>query len=198
MKTYQDAIKTGVKTLMIAVACLLSSLVFSQSKTPGSIEYLKFCNGIKGLTLGEDISQIPAQKLIYLDNDAKPDADSCIRYQYKDSSLLVLGDSLLLDAIGFRAYKNKIVNIYLFFRMTDAYKILSDFLKAYGPFTARPNAYADIYNWDTRALNLSLRYQVKTKMGVAIFSNKSLENEIAANRPSVILKDAYQSFSVLY
>ncbi|MFB0496283.1 hypothetical protein ABID99_002520 [Mucilaginibacter sp. OAE612] len=35
-------------------------------------------------------------------------------------------------------------------------------------------------------------------MGVAIFSNKNLENEIAANRPSVLLKDAYQSFSVLY
>ncbi|XHR97736.1 hypothetical protein ACFJIV_14375 [Mucilaginibacter sp. UC70_90] len=198
MKAYYETLKTGIKTLLIAIACLLPPLVFSQSKTPGSVEYLKFRNGIKGLTLGEDISLIPAHKLSYLDNDAKPDADSCIRYQYKDSSLLAQGDSLLLDAIGFRTYKNKIVNIYLFFKMTDAYKILGDFLKAYGPFTARPNAYADIYNWDTSALNLSLRYQVKTEMGVAIFSNKNLENEIAANRPSVILKDAYQSFSVLY
>ncbi|WPV01527.1 hypothetical protein SNE26_07045 [Mucilaginibacter sp. cycad4] len=198
MKTYHEALKTGVKTLLIAIACLLPSLVFSQSKTPGSVEYLKFCNGISGLTLGEDISQIPAYKLAYLDNDDKPDADSCIRYQYKDSSLLVQGDSLLLDAIGFRTYKNKIVNIYLFFKMTDAYKILGDFLKAYGPFTGRPNNYADIYNWDTSALNLSLRYQVKTEMGVAIFSSKHLESEIAANKPAVILKDAYQSFSVLY
>jgi len=118
---------------LIAIACLLPSLVFSQSKTQGSVEYLKFCNGIKWLTLGEDISQIPAHKLTYLDNDAKPDADSCIRYQYKDSSSLIQGDSLLLDAIGFRVYKNKIVNIYLFFKMTDAYKILDYFLKAYGP-----------------------------------------------------------------
>lgn len=198
MKAYYESLTTGIKTLLIAIACLLPSLVFSQSKTPGSVEYLKFCNGIGGLTLGEDISQIPARKLTYLDNDAKPDADSCTRYQYKDSSSLIQGDSLLLDAIGFRVYKNKIVNIYLFFKMTDAYKILDYFLKAYGPFTGRPNAYADIYNWDTSALNLSLRYQVKTEMGVAIFSNKNLENEIAANRPSVLLKDAYQSFSVLY
>lgn len=82
--------------------------------------------------------------------------------------------------------------------MAEAYKILDYFLKAFGPFTGRPNAYADIYNWDTTALNLSSRYQVKTEMGVAIFSNKNLENEIAANRPSVLLKDAYQSFCVLY
>ncbi|WP_167516144.1 hypothetical protein [Mucilaginibacter metallidurans] len=49
--------------------------------------------------------------------------------------------------------------------MADAYKILDYFLKAFGPFTGRPNANADIYNWDTTALNLSLRYQVKTEMG---------------------------------
>jgi hypothetical protein len=198
MKTYYEAPKTGIKMLLIIIGCLLPTLVFSQSKTPGSVEYLKFCNGINGLTLGEDISQIPSYKLTFLDNDDKPDADSCTHYQYKDSSSLALGDSLSLDAIGFRTYKNKIVNIYLFFKMGDAYKILSDFLKAYGPFTERPNNYADIYNWDTSALNLSLRYQVKTEMGVAIFSSKHLENEIAANKPAVILKDAYQSFSVLY
>jgi hypothetical protein len=142
--------------------------------------------------------KISADKLTYLDNDSKPDADSCIRYQYKDSSLLALGDSLSLNAIGLRAYKNKIVNIYLFFRMPDAYKILNNFLNAYGPFTGRPNAYADIYNWDTSVLNLSLRYQVKTEMGVAIFSSKNIENQIAANRPAAILKDADQSLSVLY
>lgn len=198
MKTYYEVSKTGIKMLLIIIACLSPLLVFSQSKTPGSVEYLKFCNGINGLTLGEDISQIPSYKLTFLDNDDKPDADSCIHYQYKDSSSLALGDSLSLDAIGFRTYKNKIVNIYLFFKMGDAYKILSDFLKAYGPFTERPNNYADIYNWDTSVLNLSLRYQVKTEMGVAIFSSKHLENEIAANKPAVILKDAYQSFSVLY
>ncbi|SEM61328.1 hypothetical protein SAMN05192574_101175 [Mucilaginibacter gossypiicola] len=198
MKAYYQLSKNAIKTLLIVVACLLPSLVYSQFKTPGSVEYLKFCNGINGLTLGEDVAQIPSHKLSYLDNDDRPDADSCVRYQYKDSSLLVLGDSLSLDAIGFRTYKNKIVNIYLFFKMGDAYKILSDFLKAYGPFTGRPNNYADIYNWDTSALNLSLRYQVKTEMGVAIFSSKHLENEIAANKPAVILKDAYQSFSVLY
>jgi hypothetical protein len=198
MKTYYKAPKTGIKILLIIIACLLPSLVFSQSKTPGSVEYLKFCNGINGLTLGEDISQIPSYKLTFLDNDDKPDADSCIRYQYKDSSSLALGDSLSLDAIGFRAYKNKIVSIYLFFKIDDAYKMLSDFLKVYGPFTGRPNNYADIYNWDTSLLNLSLRYQVKTEMGVAIFSSKHFENEIATNKPAVIFKDAYQSFSVLY
>ncbi|WP_413667909.1 hypothetical protein ACEN9X_26035 [Mucilaginibacter sp. Mucisp86] len=198
MKTSNEVPKTAIKKLLIVVACLLPVLVFSQSKTPGSVEYLKFCNGINGLTLGEDIAQIPSYKLSYLDNDAQPDADSCVRYQYKDSSLLVLGDSLLLNAIGFRAYKNKIVSIYLFFRMSDAYKVLSDFLKAYGPFTGRPNNYADIYNWDTSMLNLSLRYQVKTEMGVAIFTSKHLENEIAANRPAIIFKNAYQSFSALY
>ncbi|UOE52352.1 hypothetical protein MTO98_14825 [Mucilaginibacter sp. SMC90] len=198
MKTYYEASNAVLKKLLIAIACLLPALAFSQSKTPGSIEYLKFCNGINGLTLGEDISQLPSYKLTYLDNDDKPDADSCVRYQYKDSSLLALGDSLLLDAVGFRTYKNKIVNIYLFFKMPDAYKILDNFLKTYGPFTGRPDNYADIYNWDTSALNLSLRYQVKTEMGVAIFSSKRLEHALAADKPGLIIKDAYQSFSVLY
>jgi hypothetical protein len=200
MKTYHETLKASIKKLLIAIVCLLPSLVFSQAKTPGSVEYLKYCNGINGLTLGEDISQIPACKLSFLDNDDKPDADSCISYQYKDSNNILSAkeDSLSLNAIGLRTYKNKIVNIYLFFKMADAYKILRNFLNTYGPFTERPNAYADIYNWDTSMLNLSLRYQVKTEMGVAIFSNKNLENEIAANRPGIIFKDAYQSFSTLY
>jgi hypothetical protein len=198
MKTHYETSKAGVKKWLIVLVCFLPSLAFSQSDKTGSIEYLKRCNGINGLTLGQDISQIPSYKLSFLDNDNKPDADSCISYQYKDSCLLTLGDSLSLDAIGLRTYKNKIVNIYLFFKMTDAYKVLSNFLNAYGPFTDRPNAYADIYNWDTSVLNLSLRYQVKTDLGVAIFSDKNLEYEIATNTPAIIFKNAYQSLSVLY
>lgn len=195
MKTYYEALKIGTKMVLI-VACMLPSLAFSQSKK-GTVEYLKFCNGIKGLTLGEDVNHIPSYKLSYLDNDDKPDADNCLSYQYKSDSSSAQTDSLSIDAIGLRTYKNKIVNIYLFFKMGDAYKILGNFLNMYGPFTNRPDAYADVYNWDTSLLNLSLRYQVKTEMGVAIFSDKELESELAADKRNIALKEAYQSVSVL-
>jgi len=92
--------------------------------------------------------------------------------------LLKLAGDLKLDLIGIRTYKNKIVNIYLFFKLSDGYKILRVLLTNYGLFTDRPYDYADIYNWDSSTINLSLRYNVKVDLGVAIFTCNRLENEI--------------------
>ena len=151
---------------------------FSQSKKPGSIEYLKYSNGFGNIFLGSDLSQLTEYKLAFLDNDNKFDADSCLKFEYRDANLLKLAGDLKLDLIGIRTYKNKIVNIYLFFKLSDGYKILRVLLTNYGLFTDRPYDYADIYNWDSSTINLSLRYNVKVDLGVAIFTCNRLENEI--------------------
>jgi hypothetical protein len=183
--------------LFLIILSFSPSLVWSQSSVNGSVESLKANNGFGNLLLGHNITELPAQNLTYLDDDSRIDPDSCLKYQYHDDKLLALGDSLSLDAIGLRTFQNKIVNVYLFFKMQDAYKVLSNFLNAYGPCTSRPDAYSDIYNWDTSQLSLSLRYQVKTDIGVAIFTSKEMENTMAADKYSQSLKTSYQSISAL-
>lgn len=198
MKTnYKSAFYRLAAGLLLVMFSFAPSLVWSQSKTGGSVESLKINNGFGNLLLGHNITELPAQNLTYLDDDRKVDPDSCLKYQYHDDNLLALGDSLSLDAIGLRTYQNKIVNVYLFFKMSDAYKVLSNFLNAYGPCTSRPDAYADIYNWDTNKLSLSLRYQVKADLGVAIFTSKDMENTIGAGKYNQSLKTTYQSISAL-
>jgi hypothetical protein len=150
----------------------------SQPKKPGSIEYLKYSNGFGDISLGADLNQLPGYKLAFLDNDNKFDADSCLKFEYRDANLLRLAGDLNLDLIGIRAYKNKVVNIYLFFKLSDGYKILSVLLTNYGLFTNKPYDYADIYDWNSSTVNLSLRYNVKVDLGVAIFTCNRLAHEI--------------------
>jgi hypothetical protein len=174
-----NLINNKAKGLLFMIVLLVPALVFSQpKKKPGSIEYLKLCNGFNGICLGSDINLVPNAKLAFLDGDYKLDADSCLKYQYRDMDFLKVGDNLNLNLVGFRTYKNKIVNIYLFFKRADGYKVLSNFIASYGVFTDKPNDYQDIYNWNSSTMSLSLAYELKLDYGVAIFTSKSLENEI--------------------
>lgn len=184
--------------LLFLLICSQSSLTYAQAFKPRSVQYLTATNGINSqIALGADIRDLPATKLSYLDNDNSVDADSCIKYAYNDPDILVApGDSLNLDMIGIRAYKNKIVNIYLFFKIEDAYKVLNRFINMYGQFTDRPDNYSDIYNWDSSISSLSLRYQHKADLGVAIFTSKKLQNEIAANKQRSITRDYSQALSL--
>jgi hypothetical protein len=162
------------------LSILLPAVVFSQlkSKKPGSIEYLKFSNGFNGIVLGNSIDQVPNYELSYLDGDNKFDTDSCLKFAYKDTSLLKLSGDVYLDLIGLRTYKNKVVNIYLFFKRADGYKVLRNFLTAYGLFTNKPSDYVDIYNWNSSKINLSLSYEIPADLGVAIFTCNPLVQEM--------------------
>lgn len=172
------------------------SITFAQGAGQGSIDYLKYCNGINNIILGSDVQNLGVSKLSYLDGDSRIDADSCFKYEYKDERLLAMGDSLNLDLIGIRTYKDKVINIYLFFKMNDAYKVLNNFINAYGQFTDRPDNYTDIYNWNSSMVNLTLRYQYKADLGIAIFTSKQLEDEMMANKLRVTAKDDYQALSL--
>lgn len=160
---------------MLTSLCLPFS-AFCQVK-PGSIEYLKYINGIGELHLGADISTIPGNKLAYLDGNSQLDADSCLTFAYRDT-LLVKLNNVLLDQIGIRTYKNKIVNIYLFFPQSESGKLLYKFLVDFGNFTERPNPYKDIYKWNSSNVDLSLLFEVKTDLGIAIFTSKKIINDI--------------------
>jgi hypothetical protein len=152
---------------------------YSQPKKQGTIEYLKFTNGFNGIKLGADLQHLPDYKLAFLDGDNQFDADSCLMFAYEDPDLLKLDSNLNVQLIGLRTYKDKVVNIYIFFKLSDGYKMLHNFLTNYGLFTSKPSDYVDIYNWTSSKINLSLRYEVKVDLGVAIFTCNDLEDEIA-------------------
>jgi hypothetical protein len=173
------AIITAVKLLLIAGICL-PQIAISQVNKPGSIEYLKFCNGYKELVLGADIKTIRVDKLNYLDGNSRPDEDACFKYEYRDSSILQLPDSSTLDLVAIRTFNDKIINIYLFFKRSRGYSLLNGFLNTFGTFTDRPDNYSDIYNWTSNFITLSLRYQMNTDLGIAIYTSKTLEREMAA------------------
>jgi hypothetical protein len=130
--------------------------------------------------LGANIKIIPPAKLDYLDGDSSPDIDSCFRYVYKDEDILSLSNSVSLELVGFRAYKNKIVNIYLFFRREDGYRILKILTANYGPSTQKSGDFT--YCWTTSAVNLSLMYKPDDdNLGVAIFTFNAINPKPYSN-----------------
>jgi hypothetical protein len=168
------------KTLFIFFL-LLPLAVFPQGKVikPGSLAYLKLVNGYNGIVLGSEVTQLTKSKLEFLDGDSKLDADSCLKLAFNDTTVLKVGKDLYLDMIGLRTYKNRIVNIYVFFKKSDGYKVFRDFLTTFGLFTSKPNDYADIYNWTSANVDLSLRYEDKVDLGVAVFTCNPLLREMA-------------------
>jgi len=179
--------------LFIIIFCV-PSLLLGQKPKIGTIEFLKSTNGIKDIVLGADIKTLPYSKVSYLDGDSGFDADSCLKFAISDSTALRIDDNLSLDMIGIRTYKNKIVNIYLFFRKADAYLILNNFLSIYGVFTSRPFEYSNIYNWDSRAVSLSLMYQADVEDGVAVFTCSQLANHLVEVREMAMAKKDPQTF----
>ncbi|MCO5948021.1 hypothetical protein [Mucilaginibacter flavidus] len=161
----------------------------AQKKKIGTLEYLKYSNGIQGLTLGADINTLNYSNLKYLDDDNKFDADSCLKFAIGDTTVLKINGDLNLDLIGIRTYKNKIVNIYLFFRKTDAYILLHNFLSTYGVFTSKPVEYSNMYNWDSGTVSLSLMYQADVDDGVAVFTCNPLVHRIAEVKELAAMKE---------
>jgi hypothetical protein len=169
--------------LAVALTILcLPVMANAQGTRAGSIEYLKSANGLNNIRLGADVRTLGLSNLPYMDGDSRVDADSCLKYAYNDEQVLAMADSVNLDMIGIRTYKDRVVNIYVFFKMSDAYKVLNNFISTYGQFTERPDNYADVYNWNTNTVNLSLNYQYKGDLGVATFTSKPVENEIASDK----------------
>jgi hypothetical protein len=162
------------------IFCLLiPCTVHSQEIKSGSVQYLQATNGFKDLKLGSITKLIPAYKLIYMDGNNKPDADSCYRYIYQDDSILKLGDGLMLDRVGLRTYNNQIVDIYLFFKSADGYKVLKNFIANYGACNDRPADFT--YIWNTGDVSLSLHYEEGLDLGVAIFSSKKMKQLVQQN-----------------
>jgi hypothetical protein len=171
----------SIRYIETLVWLLLPFCAICQVPKKGSIEYLKYSNGVNGIRLGSDIESIDT-KLDFLDGNSNLDADSCLNFEYKDTTMLKTGEHISFDLIGIRTYKNKIINIYLFFQRALSYRILNDFLVLYGPFTYRPASYRGIYYWGSSAVNLSLLYEAKVEMGVAIFTCNQVNQEMLANK----------------
>jgi hypothetical protein len=169
--------------LIFSVAIIFFSLNgFSQAFKEGKLKSLIKSNGYKGIVLGADISDVMMHyRLSYLDDNTGIDADSCITYACNDSTLLAMPGKLSLNIVGIRTYKNKIINIYLFFDMNDSYKILGDFLKQYGQFNSLPYEYTNIYDWKTPKVDLSLKYTPGTELGIAVFTCNPLAAEVENN-----------------
>jgi len=140
------------------------------------LEYLCFSNGFKQIELGSSVQQLGMNKLAYLDDVDSLDSDGCYKFCYKDNDMLDLGNGVFLDGIGLRTYKDRIVNIYLFFPRDAGHSILKYFEANYGKCTDVPGEF--VYDWKTTGVTLSLRYSRAVEMGVAIFTSRDLEKQV--------------------
>jgi hypothetical protein len=167
-----------MKRIMVLILVIGPLLGISQPYRAGNIDGLKRENGFNQLVLGQEIEQISENKLAYLEDFPKFDADSCIFYEYHDEDVQQISKDLKIKFIAIRAYKYKIVNIYVLFDRSEGFKVLNDFLARYGQFTCRPNAYADVFEWDCSSVNLLLKYQLDVDFGIAVYTCKALDREI--------------------
>jgi hypothetical protein len=170
---------------VILILLFTSRYCCAQTIHPGVLKNLTLCSSFKSLALGAEISTINADKLSYLDDNLELDRDSCMLYQYHDTTALKQNAEFKIQSIAIRTYKNKIVNIYMFFYRSDGYKILQSFLNKYGQFTDRATDYADVYNWKTKQVTLSLKFQLHIEFGIAIFTDAVLFNEIEERNKSI-------------
>lgn len=165
--------------IVVALGLSVPGIAFSQDAETGSVAHLQAANGFKTLKLGEKTKAIPAYKMAYMDGDNAPDVDSCYRYIYQDDGILQLADGLDLQRVGFRTYNNQIVEIYLFFKQDDGYKVLKNFTSKFGTCNDRPTDFT--YIWNTGDVNLTLRYKEGLDLGVAVFSSNRLERVLQQN-----------------
>ncbi|UOE48044.1 hypothetical protein MTO98_26895 [Mucilaginibacter sp. SMC90] len=169
-----------VFTGLLIIMCLHSP-GFSQSGKAGSLAYLKASNGIGGFTLGNLLTSEQVQGLTYLDGEgSKPDADSCVTYEYHPDKPMELEGGLTASHICIRSYENRVVNIYVFFNRDQGYKMLSKFLHWYGTFTAKPNDYQDVYMWESRTVKLMLSFHPDDEQGIAVYTSVPLTNVLNA------------------
>jgi hypothetical protein len=183
----QSAGKSAFIPLFIVIL-FMSTFSSAQKLKLGSMDF-KSAIGYKNIMLGADIGSLNFSKLDYLDGDNSFDADSCINYAVCDSSVLKFNDKIRLDMIGIRTYKNKIVNIYLFFPKPEGYGMLNNFISTYGGFFSKPNENSNIYNWDSKNVTLSLMYQADVADGVAEFTLKPLTQYIAQAKEIASLRE---------
>lgn len=175
------------KLTFIIIAIFFHTSAFSQhrQKHPvvlpqteeGSLDYLSACDGFKQIKLGADVKYLDLHKLTYLDGVDSLDTDSCYKYAYQDDTMLDMGDGLFLNLVGLRTYKNKIVNIYLFFPRDAGYDVLQKFKAEFGKFTNAPGDF--MYDWKINGVTLSLRYEHPIDMGVAIFTCDNIARQVA-------------------
>jgi len=183
MKT--NSIRTSfIKSLLflLSAALFLPNSLYAQKNKTGTIDYLKLSKGFKDIKLGADIRTLNIPKLGYLDDNSGFDADSCITFAIADSNFLKLRNVCDLDMIGIRTYKNRIVNIYLFFKKEDGDYILKEFLTNYGSVFSKPSERINVYNWNANIVNLSLMYQANVDLGVAVFTYNPLLQFMAAEK----------------
>lgn len=171
--------------LILVIGPLLGS---SQLYKMGTIDGLKRDNGFNRLVLGQEIEQISDNKLAYLEDFPRLDADSCMFYEYHDEDVQLISKDLKIKFIAIRAYKYKIVNIYVLFDRSEGFKVLNNFLARYGQFTGRPNPYADVFEWDCSSVNLLLKYQLDVEFGIAVYTCKALDREIKERTKQQLLQ----------
>jgi hypothetical protein len=144
----------------------------------GSIGFLTNSRSFGPLKLGSDIDALPYQKLSFLEDNNKPDSDSCFTYQFMDSTMTDLEGIVPLYGVCIRTYKNKIVNIYIFFSKNYGYALLRNFLTLYGLFTSKPDDYLDFYKWTSKSVDLTLRYEPKKSLGMAIYTWNEINDNL--------------------
>lgn len=178
MKTVYNGGSAILWLLLIVVCSVMPARTRAQAGDvePGSLKFLDAANGYNSLLLGADVRQMPEKYFSYLDNDASVDLDSCLKFKYTDTTMLQFEDGLKLDLVGLRSYDNRIVNVYLFFKIDDGFKMLKALQNYFGAPTEHPGDF--MYDWTGDNVDLKLRFETKSDLGVAIISSKKIEREM--------------------
>jgi hypothetical protein len=166
------------KLILMALISILPTLLFGQDSTIGGIHTLQIKNGYKSIKLGSNFIDLPREKISFLDNDSLIDRDSCFTYEYKDPELLKISSEITLNSIALKIYKGQVAQILLIFNREDGWKIQSVFTTAYGIYTNQANRFMDNYEWNSSSVKLQLRYETRSKFGLAIYSSDAIRDEI--------------------
>ena len=135
------------KLVLITIRAALFVLAFAQK---GTTNYLDEKNGFKCFTLATPISD-------YLDK-VEPVKDDPGIYSVKDSTLLHIGDDIVLSHIFIKTFNDSIYSISLMAKPQYKLPIRRVFVAAYGVWSYQPNKYIERMYWMSEKRKVELLY----------------------------------------
>lgn len=160
-----------MKKLIIITFLAITSVAHAQND---KIKRLDEKNGYGGIKLGDTIINIhlPTSPTI---GNSTVDNYGVSSYIINDQSLMKIGDEVELSNIIVRCYKNRIIDIELYFNSLYFNKIITMLQMNYGPESPRKERELN-YIWSAKKVSLSCLFDVDKRHQHITFSDIELNN----------------------
>lgn len=142
----------------------------------GNKDFLDEKNGYKDIKLGSDITDL-ADKIKIADGEMS--SNELVYYDYTDKSALTINNQVHLKNVTIRAFKGKVLNIFLSVENQDAFELYKVFTEAFGRYSDRPNQFMDKYYWYGKKVELFYNFDSTSNLKLAWFTDIALERERA-------------------